>query len=176
MAGEGMRRKKLEKGEEGMKAKRLSSGRPPKFEEASRPITVTLPERTLKQLEMIHADRARAIVKVAAAALGFKTSKRPFVEVVEAYPEQSLIIVGPSKRLKEIDFLRLVEVSPSRFLLVIPSGTSIESLELAVGDLLEQTPPGDVYEHGLLTELNRIMRQRRRQQDVTKAEILLIRN
>lgn len=158
-----------------MKEKRKSSGRPPKFEEARRPITVTLPERTLRQLELIHTDRARAIVKVTTAALGFRSGKKPLVDVVEAYPGQALIIVGPSKRLREIDFLRLVEIAPSRFVLVLSEGTAIDSLELAVGDLLEHLPPEDAYEREILTELHKVMRHRRRQQDVTKAQILLIR-
>lgn len=162
-------------GEDTLTDKRRSSGRPPKFEEARRPITVTLPERTLQQLTLIHADRARAIVKVTTAALGFKAGKKPLVDVVEAYPGQALIIVGPSKRLREIDFLRLVEIAPSRFLLVLSAGTAIDSLELAVGDLIEHLGPGDGYECELLTELHKVMRHRRRQQGVTKAEILLIR-
>jgi hypothetical protein len=158
-----------------MPEKRISSGRPPKFEEARRPITVTLPERTLRQLAVIHADRARAIVKVAAAAIGCKSGNRPLVEIVEAYPGRAMIIVGPSKYLREIDFLEQVEIAPSRFLLVIPTGTAIDSLELAVADMLEHLPPEDAYEHELLTELYQVLRHRRRQQDVSKAEILLIR-
>jgi len=158
-----------------LEKKRLSSGRPPKFEEARRPITVTLPERTLRQLEVINADRAKAIVKVTEAALGFKFSKKPLVDVIEAYPGQAMIIVGPSKRLRGIDFLNLVEIAPARFLLVIPTGTAIESLELAIGDLLEHVSPDEAYEHELLTELHKVLRHRRRQQDVTKAEILLLR-
>jgi hypothetical protein len=158
-----------------MTGKRSSSGRPPKFEEASRPITVTLPERTLQQLWVINADRAKAIVKVTEAALGFKSGKKPLVDVIDAYPGQGMIIVGPSKRLREIDFLNLVEIAPSRFLLAIPAGTAIDSLELAISDLLEHVSPDEAYEHELLTELHKVMRHRRRQQDVTKAEILLIR-
>jgi hypothetical protein len=159
-----------------MERKRLSSGRPPKFEEASRPITVTLPERTLQQLAVISTDRAKAIVKVTEVALGFKSGKKPLVDVVEAYPGQAMIIVGPSKRLREIDFLNLVEIAPARFLLSIPAGTGIESLELAIVDLLEHVSRDEeAYEHELLTELHKIMGHRRRQQDVSKAEILLIR-
>jgi hypothetical protein len=158
-----------------MSEKRKSSGRPPKFEEARRPITVTLPERTLQQLELIHTDRARAIVKVTTAALGFKSGKRPLVDTVEAYPGQALIIVGPSKRLREIGFLKLVEIAPSRFLLVLSDGTGVDALELAIGDLLEHIPQVDAYERELLTELRKVMRHRRQQQGVTKAHILLIR-
>jgi hypothetical protein len=157
-----------------MPEKRRSSGRPPKFEEARRPVTVTLPERTLNQLGLIHADRAQAIVKAATAAFEFKSGKRPLVEIVEAYPGQALIIVGPSRTLKKIDFLRLVEIVPLRFLLVLSSGTAVDTLELAVGDLLEHLAPEDAYERELLSELNKVLRHRRREKGITKAEILLI--
>jgi hypothetical protein len=43
-------------------------GRRPKFRGPRRPVTVTLPERTLATLAAIDADRARAIVKVTETA------------------------------------------------------------------------------------------------------------
>ncbi len=157
-----------------MVGKGAARGRPPKFQEERRPITVTLPERTLRQLAAVDADRARAIAKVAAAQT-LPSGDRPLVEVVEAYPGQALIIVGPSKYLRDIDFLRMVEIAPARFLLVFSAGTAIESLELAVGDLLDHIAAEEAYERMLLTELRRILRHQRRKQEVTKAEILLIR-
>ena len=155
--------------------KRTTSGRPPKFEEARRPVTVTLPETTLQQLTAIHPDRARAIVKATTAVTGSHSDKSATVEVVEATPGQSVIVVGPSKSLQSIDWLRLVEIAPGRYLLVVPTGTAIESLEVAVEDLLERLPSEETYERELLSALLKVMRFRRRQQDVTKAEILLIR-
>lgn len=157
-----------------MSGKRISSGRPPKFEEARRPITVTLPERILQQLTALHTDRARAIVKATTLAIGFEKEERPLVDVVEVRPSEALIIVGPSKRLREIKWLRLVEIAPARHLLVIPSGTAIEQLEVAVDDLIDRLFPSEKYERELLTELYRILRERRRQQEVSKAEILLV--
>ena len=155
--------------------KRKSSGRPPKFKEARRPITVTLPERTLEQLAAINPDRARAIVKATTLAVGFKETDRPLVEVVDVRPGEAVIIVGPSKKLREIEWLRMVELAPARHLLVIPSGTAVASLEVAVEDLIDGLAPEETYERELLSELHRILRLRRRQQDVSKAEILLIR-
>ena len=154
--------------------KHKASGRPPKFEEARRPITVTLPERILQQLAALHGDRARAIVKATTLAIGFTAEKRPLMDVVEVRPNEAVIIVGPSRRLQEISWLRLVEVAPARHLLVIPTGTAIELLEVAIGDLLERLAPDEKYERELLVELHRLLRQRRRQQDVSKAEILLL--
>ena len=51
-------------------------------------------------------------------------------------PGKSLIVVGPSKALRSIPWLRLIEITPARFLLTIPSGTSIEALEVALRDLV----------------------------------------
>jgi len=158
-----------------MKTDCRPKGRPPKFNESRRPITVTLPDRTLQQLAAIHGDRARAIVKATAAMTHMLPGKKLPVEVVEAYPGEALIIVGPSRCLRLIPWLRLVEIAPSRFLLVIPTGTSTAALEVSVQDLLEHLPPAEDYERGLLAELLQLLRQRRRQQDVSKAEILLLR-
>ncbi|TAN37464.1 MAG: hypothetical protein EPN23_05595 [Verrucomicrobia bacterium] len=154
--------------------RRKSRGRPPNFEEARRPITVTLPERVLHQLAALHVDRARAIVKATTLAIGFDKEEHPLVDVVEVRPGEALIIVGPSKRLLEIEWLRLVEIAPARHLLVIPTGTTIEQLEVAVGDMLDRLSPEEKYERELLTELHRLLRYRRQQQEVSKAEILLI--
>ena len=48
-----------------VKAKR--TGRPAKFAEPSRPVTVTLPERILDLLAAVDSDRAQAIVKTVEA-------------------------------------------------------------------------------------------------------------
>ena len=159
-----------------MSEKRNRAGRPPKFEEARRPITVTLPERVLEQLAAIHPDRARAIVKAAKAATSPQAGDTPPpIEVVEASPGQAVIIIGPSRALREIEWLRLVEVAPGRFLLAVPTGTATESLEVAVEDLIEHLAEDEQWERQLLTELHRVLRHRRQQREFSKMEILLIR-
>jgi hypothetical protein len=150
------------------------SGRPPKFAEARRAVTVTLPERTLKQLAAIDADRARAIVTAASRTTRRPGAEAPPVEVVEALPGQAVILVRTSRYLPRIEWLRLVAVDPDRNLLAIPSGTAVESLEVAVEDLLDALPPDEPRERELLTALHKILRQRRRQRTVSKMEILLM--
>jgi hypothetical protein len=44
-------------------SKSSRGGRPRKFAEPTRPVTVTIPDRTLKQLVHIDKDRAKAIAK-----------------------------------------------------------------------------------------------------------------
>src|SRR5450759_23990 len=115
-----------------VKPKKNAGGRPPKFSVPRRPVTVTLPERTLSQLAAIDTDKARAIVKATDAVRGYGDSRFRTVELVEMAPGKSLIVVSPSQALKRIPFLKLIEIAPARHLLTIPSGTAIESLEVAL--------------------------------------------
>ena len=157
-----------------MKTTRNPRGRPPKFEEAHRPITVTLPDRTLQHLAAINPDRARAIVKATESATRLNSKEAPPVEVVRVSPGEAVIVVGPSRYLRQLPWLRLVEIAPHRYLLALPSGTAIERLEVALEDIIEHLESSETYEQKLLAELHRVLRVRRRQKDVFTAEILLL--
>jgi hypothetical protein len=152
-----------------------SRGRPSKFDEPARPVTTTLPESTIRQLESVHSDRALAIVKAAALATHSGPGQSVLVDVVEVVPGYAVIVVGPSKSLRRIKWLRLIEIAPGRFLMLLPTGMALETLEVAVTDLLENLDPKETYERELLTALYRILSQRRRQQDISKAELVLLR-
>ena len=104
-----------------------------------------------------------------------RSGKAPAVEVVEASPGHAMIVVGPSVSLRKLDWLRLVEIAPSRFLLAVPTGTPVEALEVAMDDLRENLGPKASYEWELLTDLHGVLRFRRRQRDVSKVEILILR-
>jgi hypothetical protein len=149
-------------------------GRPPKFEQRGRPVTVTLPEGTLARLAAIDPDRSRAIVKTTEAALPPEEEMARLPRLVEVAPGLSVIIVGPSRCLRDINWLRLAEISPSRYLLVVPSGASIDSLELALIDLLENIRPADEWERPVLERLRKLIASLRRGARLSKAELLLI--
>jgi hypothetical protein len=149
-------------------------GRPPKFREARRPITVTLPERTLRALDIVDRDRARAIVRVTEAALSAGGASRRFVDVVEVLPGLGIILVGPSRVLARIPWLRLIELAPMRYLLSIPSGTPVDSLELALHDLLEVSASDDGRERAMLEQLGMLIRTLRRHGGVSKGEMLFL--
>lgn len=151
-----------------------AGGRPPKFLEPRRAITVTLPERTLRQLAAVDRDRARAIVKVTDAVVRKDLPPNKLVEVVEIEPGTGVILVGPSSYLRQIPWLKLVEVAPARYLLVIPTGTPIDSLEIAVMDILDELPPMEERERAILEELELRIRHLRRGKKVSKAELLFI--
>jgi hypothetical protein len=150
-------------------------GRPPKFDEPRRPITMTLPERILDQLAEVDKDRACAVVKVTEAVSG--TTKEHFnpVELIEMTPGKSLIVVGPSKALRKIAWLKLIEIAQTRYLLAIPSGTPIEALEVALRDLFHNSEvQKNKREISILNELLDIIGHQRRSQRLSKSEILVI--
>jgi hypothetical protein len=155
-------------------AAKHAGGRPPKFREPRRAVTVTLPERTLLQLAAVDPDRARAIVRVTESVVREDLPPGKLVEVVEIEPGTGVILVGPSASLRRIPWLKLVEVAPARHLLVIPSGTPIDSLEVAVMDLLEDLPAAEEHERTILEELEVRIRQLRRSKKVSKAELLFV--
>jgi hypothetical protein len=86
----------------------------------------------------------------------------------------AIVTIGPSRLLATITWLRLVEIAPTRFLLSIPTGTSVDSLELAIIELLENTDAMDDWERAMLVQLRNLVRGVRRRGDFSKAEILLV--
>lgn len=151
-----------------------AGGRPPKFREGSRPITVTLPERILEALERVNPDRARALVKCVEMATSAEGVERTPVELIEVLPGKALIVVNSNRILNKIDWLRLVEISPARYLLVLPSGMPIERLEVEIQDLAETLDPKEGGEHRLLTQLQKMLVQYRRQKTVSKGALLFV--
>ena len=148
-------------------------GRRPKFSEPRRPVTVTLPESTIRSLQIVDKDRARAIVKVTKAAVDIGANRK-HVEVVEVSPGTGIILVGPSLCLQKISWLRLVEIAPTRFLLSIPSGTPADSLELALNDLLETLPASEVAERTIIKDLRSLIRGLRLERSMSKAEMFFV--
>jgi hypothetical protein len=157
------------------KEKKFRSGRPPKFQEPHHPVTMTLPKRILDQLAQIDPDRARAVVKVTETVFGSAPGHFKPVELVEMAPGESLIVVGPSNALEKIPWLKLIEISHTRFLLSIPPGTPIEALEIALWDLLQNPDfSADEHENFVLRELVNLIGHQRRILHLSKGEILII--
>jgi len=152
----------------------MNKGRPPKFKEARRPVTVTLPESTLARLATIDPDRARAIVKASHAAMPGDAKERKPVELIEVMPGLGIIMVGPSRYLQTIKWLRLIELAPLRFLVTIPTGTAVDSLELELVDLLQSVKPDEEWEKSLLEDLRDLMRNLRLEGKLRKAELLFV--
>lgn len=159
------------------KVRRLKSkgGRPRKFTEPSRPITVTLPDSTLEQLARIDRDRALAIAKAARMAGGTDVEgPEPDVCMLDAGNQRALIIVRPNRYLRRLDCLNLVEVSRGRCLITTRTGTPSTVIEVGLRDMLELVPRSETRERAMLEELAGIFRRTRQLNSMDKQEILII--
>src|SRR5438128_147532 len=125
--------------------KKGNGGRPLKFAEPSRAITLTLPESTLRDLEEIGPDRGHAIGKLTQLALGGKQPDRPMVELVKMAANTGLVVVGPSRALRSIGFVQLVEIAPGRHLIALGHGRDFRELEIALLDLLDDFAEEDAH-------------------------------
>ena len=157
------------------KIKSAPRGRPRKFGEPSKPITVRLPERVLGILNALDPDRARAIAKLAHAHVNTdgQGAARP-VRLIEFEPGHALIVVRPSAMLRRIPWLRLVEIAPASSILVLPMGMSLENLEIEIVELLESLAAAHESERPLLEELRALIADLRREKRMTKSEIILV--
>ena len=152
---------------------RSAGGRPPKFAEPRRPVTVTLPLRTIEMLSEIDRDRARAIVQATDTAAGARLP-RTAVDIVNIDDESAVVIIGPCAALTEVPWIRTVEIAPGRSLISVEPGTSVDTLEVALVDLLEDERVEAPSERLILEQLLAIVRRRRRDRTITKGEILFV--
>jgi hypothetical protein len=147
-------------------------GRPPKFLEPSRPVTVTLPDRTLDLLPGIHQDRALALAKAVDLACKNVDAYAP-VEIVTASKGLGIILVRACKALALVPSLTLVEVTHGRFLLALPPGSSADTLEVELLDVMDDLVEDDP-DRPLLEELRKKIAGLRRSRRVQRAEILFV--
>lgn len=150
-------------------------GRPAKFDEPSRPVTVTLPDRILDRLKEIDADRALAIVKAVEAVLGHAPPTR--TEVVRELrfdKNETLLTIADNSLLRSIPWLTMVEIAPGRHLLSLKKGTSIEKLEVTLCDILDAQPNAAPSERRTLERLVECIRPPRRSRALRTEEILVI--
>lgn len=151
-----------------------TAGRPPKFSEPSRPVTVTLPDRVLEKLQLIDSDRGVAIAKLVDTLVSESSPQRLPLEIVRVCDGQGLIVIGYSKALSQMPGVQLVEISPQRYLISMRPGVSADSFELALIDLIDHLPANQASESILLQDLREILKRIRRKQGVKKAEILFV--
>lgn len=149
-------------------------GRPRKYAEPSSPVTLTLPHNTLDRLRLIDEDCAQAIVKLTNSAMEQKRLASQSVEIVKMADNTGLIVIGHCPPLKRIPFLELIEVAPGRFLLALKDGEPFSALEIAIQDVLDDLPSKTGKDHDLLTDLLENVRNLRRAQRVSTAEILFV--
>ena len=138
-------------------------GRPKKFAQPSRPVTLTLPEAAIDALTRVNRDLSRAIVRLAQPSLA--PASHPPAELV-SFGSRAVIVVNPTRTLEQRTGVLLVPLSDGRALLAFDDSMSSNQLELMVQDALEdQSLPADDAEvfRGILS----ILRDARRARGVT---------
>ena len=150
------------------------AGRPRKFAEPSRVVTVTLPESTLASLAVIDEDRARAIARATELATAGETLDEALVEVNKVTPNLGMITVPYCRYLTTIPGLTLAQVRPSRYLIVITSGSPLSLIELTIADVLGELGPAEARDHEILTRVLDHLRDFRRLRRADTAEVILL--
>jgi hypothetical protein len=152
-----------------------SAGRPPKFLEPSRPITVTLPERTLKDLRKLGPDRAQAIVAAVDHLVGEPAPEgTPLMKVVDMAPGVGLLVLPYCGTLTQIPWLTLIKIIAGQYLLTVTPGVPIEKVEVALMDLIANARDKEPEEIPILEELRNLIGDFRRGERISKAEILVV--
>lgn len=156
------------------KSKVRGGGRPRKFSEPSRSVTLTLPQRTLSLLQWIDTDRARAIVKAVDGAVSDVKGARPQVEVLEMAPGTGLVVVPAHPSLNNVAWMKMIQIAPARYLLTVEPGTPIEKVEVSLMDLIDEANRSAPQGVPMLETLRATLGKLRRDGKVSKAEVLLI--
>ena len=154
--------------------KNPKGGRPSKFDEPSRPVTLTLPDRILERLTDIDSDRAKAIVKAVEAVLGEGTSNPSMVNELRVNDEEVLLTVADNRLLRAIPWLTMIEIAPGRHLLSLKDRASIEKLEVTLGDILDAHPQAKPAERRTLERLLECLRTPRRNRALRTEDILVV--
>jgi hypothetical protein len=126
-------------------------------------------------LEQIDPDRGRAIVKLAHMASWEEPERRRLVEIVQVTGDAGLVIIAPTRLMKRISFLQMVEVAPGRFLLALAPGHGFHQLEIALTDLLDEVDDEEPRERQIISELLGHLKNFRKSKGVSMVQILLVR-
>ncbi|MBR1835736.1 MAG: hypothetical protein IJ783_00455 [Kiritimatiellae bacterium] len=148
-------------------------GRPAKFDEPRRQVTMTLPVRILDRLAGIDGDRAKAVVRAVEASAADPMPGH--VGELRVGPGEALLVVAGNGLLRDIPWLSLIETSPGRNVLALRDGASVEKLEVALEDALD-SGAGTAAERTVLRELLDRIRIPRRNMAVRTETILVVRD
>lgn len=148
-------------------------GRPRKFSQPSRPVTLTLPESVIESLGEVDRDISRAIVRLAQSDEA--REPRPPAELVQ-FGRRAVIVVTPTRTLEKRTGVVLVPLSDGRALISFDGSMTPAGLELTIQDALDEhdLPADDsrVFEsiRDLLRDVRRSSSVRLRQQHIMVLE------
>ena len=158
---------------ENFSSQSTKKGRKPKFKEKSRLVTITLPTRLLDQLDLIDKDRSRVIAHFTDYFLSLKNQKKS-VEIVPVSEKEGVLAVGDCKILENIEWIKLVGISPVLNIISLKEGSTVELLEIALIDLIDNNTDIEQENIETLNEILNRIRRSRRSDSIKKREILML--
>jgi hypothetical protein len=138
-------------------ALRRGRGRPRKFAEPTRAVTLTLPESVLATLTAVHKDISRAIVQLTVRR---RRHKHPLAELV-TFGGNAVITVRPTPSLEKRAGVQLVPLPDGRALISFAQPQTVPELELTLNDALED-PALEPDDRELFEEIVHILKDARR--------------
>lgn len=150
-------------------------GRPRKFAQPSRAVTLTLPEAVIETLEKIDHDLSRAIVRLAEPQAASRP--HPPAELV-SFGRRAVILVNPTTTLEQRTGVVLVPFPDGRALICFDASITPARLELMLRDALDEhdlpDEDGQVFEsiRDLLKEVRRSSTVNLRQQNILLLEFV----
>jgi hypothetical protein len=109
-------------------------GRPRKFSRPSTAVTLTLPDDVIATLQTLDTDLSRAVVRAVQPLTA--RSSRATVELKIFGDQTAVIVVPPSRSLKELPGVGFVPLWDGRAMLSFDDGISMAEFELRLGDAL----------------------------------------
>lgn len=147
-------------------------GRPRKFMQPSRAVTLTLPESVIAALESVDHDLSRAVVRISQREI----TKRPHPPAELAiFGGRAVIVVNPTRTLERRTGVLLIPLSDGRALISFDESMTAARLELKIQDELEDRalPSEDAQ---IFASISELLKDARRSKSVSlrqKSIILL---
>ena len=106
------------------------------------------------------------------AAVGKEVQRS--VEMLTVTPHTAVITVPHSPVLSDLVGLNLIQILPSRYLIVLEPGRALTEVELSLVDRIETLSPEQGRDHAILTELLGSLRAFRRAERARTGELILV--
>jgi hypothetical protein len=121
---------------------RARRGRPRKFQEPSKAITLTLPHAVLAALRRVDPDPSRAVVSLAQPELKKNAKANDNTAEIARFGRSAIILVNPRRALEKHTGISLVPLPGGRALISFDQSMTVANLELALREAIEERKLG----------------------------------
>jgi len=145
---------------------RRPRGRPRKFDEPTRVVSLTLPESVIASLSGVHADLGHAVTRLARKVGKHMPGRKPAELVM--FGRRATISVRPTRSLARRLQVELVPMPDGRALIVFNAPHTVAEFELRLHDALDDATIAD-EDREACEAMRSILRDARRSDDVALA-------